>query len=434
MAKKTYAELEKELARHKKNSILFEYIFNAIPEAVILTDLDRKIQMVNPACQELLGYTEQELLGRKTELLFKNSHDYTQQGTILFNPEAEVKSKPFESEYRKKNGEIFPAETIGTVVRDHNGQHMGYLGIARDITERKQAEQERQVYHVLLEKRILKRSKELLSAEAKFRKYIDVAAVMLVALNNKGEITLINQEGCNLLKVPEEEALGKNWFDHFIPSRIVSEVKGVFLKLMQGEESAARFYENPIVNGSGEERIISFKNTILTDEEGHVNGILFSGDDITERRKNEAELARRTHRLEEVNTALDVLLQQSGEARQKMENDIMANITNLINPHINKLEVLLEDNRAKIFLNILKANLKKITTSFSQDINFKFPSLTPREIQVVDYIRHGLTNKDIAELLHLSPRTIETYRDNIRVKLGIKNKRINLRSYLLSHH
>ncbi|MCK4838061.1 MAG: PAS domain S-box protein, partial [Desulfobulbaceae bacterium] len=270
-------------------------------------------------------------------------------------------------------------------------------------------------------------------AQAKFRKYLDVAAVMLVALNNKGEITLINQEGCNLLKVTEDEALDRNWFDHFIPQRMRDEVKGVFLQLMQGEESSARFYENPIVNGRGEERLISFKNTVLTDDEGNINGILSSGEDISERRENEAELARRRHRLEEVNTALDVLLQQSGEAKQKIEKDIMANITNLINPHISKLEVILEDNRAKIFLNILKANLNKITASFSQDINFKFPSLTPREIQVVDFIRHGLTNKDIAELLHLSTRTIETYRDNIRVKLGIKNKRINLRSYLLSH-
>lgn len=433
MAKKTYAELEKELARHKKNSILFEYIFNAIPEAVILTGLDRQIQMVNPACQDLLGYTEEELLGRNTELLFKNSHDYSQQGTILFNPEAEVKSTPYESEYRKKNGETFPAEIIGTVVRDHNGQHLGYLGIARDITERKQAEQARHADHLLLEKRILKRSQDLLKAQEKFRTYIDVAAVMLVALNKNGEITLINQAGCNLLKVTEDEVLGRNWFDHFIPARIVDEVKGVFQQLMQGDKSSASFYENPIVNGRGEELLISFKNTFLTDDEGQINGVLFSGDDITARRKNEAELARRTHRLEEVNIALDVLLQQSAEARKKMENDIMANITNLINPHINKLEVILDDKRAKIFLNILKANLDKITASFSQVINFKFPSLTPRELQVVDFIRHGLTNKDIAELLHLSPRTIETYRDNIRVKLGIKNKRINLRSYLLSH-
>ena len=433
MAEKTYEELEKELERYKKNAILFEYILNAIPEAVVFSDLDRHIQMVNPACQKLLGYTEQELVGRKSELFYKNSQDFIQHGITRFNPEAESKLKSYEAEYRKKNGEIFPAETIGTVVRDDNGLPMGFLGIAKDITERKQAEQAHYEYQDLLEKRILKRSKELLNAQAKFRKYLDVAAVMLVALNNKGEITLINQEGCNLLKVTEDEALDRNWFDHFIPQRMRDEVKGVFLQLMQGEESSARFYENPIVNGRGEERLISFKNTVLTDDEGNINGILSSGEDISERRENEAELARRRHRLEEVNTALDVLLQQSGEAKQKIEKDIMANITNLINPHISKLEVILEDNRAKIFLNILKANLNKITASFSQDINFKFPSLTPREIQVVDFIRHGLTNKDIAELLHLSTRTIETYRDNIRVKLGIKNKRINLRSYLLSH-
>jgi PAS domain S-box-containing protein len=433
MAKMTYEELERELEKYKKNSILFEYIFNAIPEAVVITDLERHIQMVNPACQKLLGYTERELIGRKAELFYKSSQDFIEHGIIRFSPEAEVKLKPYEAEYRKKNGEIFPVETICTVVRDGHDQPMGFLSIAKERTERHKLEKKPQEYHVLLEESIMKRSKELLKIKEKFQKYIDIAAVMLIALNDKGEITLINQEGCKLLKVPEDEALGQNWFDHFIPQRIESQIKGVFHKLMQGGESAFGSYENPIVNGNGEERTIAFKNTVLTDDEGKINGILFSGDDITERRKNEAELASRRLRLEEVNTALDVLLQQSGAAKKKMERDIMANVKNLINPHISKLEGILEDNRAKIFLNILRVNLNQITASFSQDINFKFPSLTPREIQVVDFIRHGLTNKDIADLLHLSPRTIETYRDNIRVKLGIKNKPINLRSYLISH-
>ena len=81
---------------------------------------------------------------------------------------------------------------------------------------------------------------------------------------------------------------------------------------------------------------------------------------------------------------------------------------------------------------MIKSNLKDIISPFARSLTGKYIGLTPTEIQVANMIKQGKTTKDIAELNNLSARTIEFHRDNIRSKLGIKNKKINLRTYLLS--
>jgi len=430
--KLTYEELESKLKQYKQNSVRFACIFKAIPDAVVFSDPNRKIIMVNPAVSEIFGYTEEEVIGRNAQQFYVSGEEYEKQGEIRFNPTAEEKLKPYEICYRRKNGEIFHSETVWTVVRDDEGNTLGFLAIIKDITERVKARKAVQEAYQSLERRVELRTDELRKVKEKKQKYLDIAGVMLVALNAAGEITLINQQGCRMLDVKEEDAIGKNWFDHFVPKPLAESVKKVFDKLMSGYIEQAKYYENPVVTSNGEERIISFHNTILTDGEGGINGILFSGNDITERKQIEEELERRSLKLEEANIALKILLKQCSDARQELEKNVLANINELISPHLENLDIKLTDRQQKAYVDIIKSNLQQITTSFSRNLYEQFPSLTPREIQVVDFIKNGMANKDIAELLGLSPRTVETYRDNIRIKLGIKNKRVNLRSHILS--
>jgi PAS domain S-box-containing protein len=203
-------------ARHDHVLPYFEYIFAAIPEAVVFASLEGRIQLANLACQNLLGFTEQELIGQKVELFYGDRQDFGPRDIIRYGLGAEGEVKPSEADYRKKSGKIFPAETTWTVVRDRVGQSLGFLGLIRDITDCQESERSRHAQRVRLGKKVEKISKELLLVRGEFRKYIDIAAVMLVALNQKGEITFINQEGCKLLQVNEEDVFGLNWFDHLI--------------------------------------------------------------------------------------------------------------------------------------------------------------------------------------------------------------------------
>jgi len=121
----------------------------------------------------------------------------------------------------------------------------------------------------------------------KLQRYLDFSGVMFVALDAEGRIRLLNRRGCEVLGVSSEEALGKNWFDGFVPVEHRDRLKGVFRSMMEGEVEPFETYENPVVTKTGEERIILWRNTVLKDEEGRITGTLSSGIDVTERRWNE---------------------------------------------------------------------------------------------------------------------------------------------------
>ncbi len=111
-----------------------------------------------------------------------------------------------------------------------------------------------------------------------------------MAINEKGDVSLINKKGCDVLDYKEDEIIGKNWFDLCVPERFKKERKETFQKVLDGKEEEVEDYENIILTKSGEERIIAWHNTTLTDEKGRTIGTLSSGKDITKRKQTEEEL------------------------------------------------------------------------------------------------------------------------------------------------
>ena len=94
------------------------------------------------------------------------------------------------------------------------------------------------------------------------RQYLDIAGVIILALNTEGEITLINKKGCDILGLTDKDLIGENWFDSFLPARIRGEVKDVFSRLMRGELEPINYHVNPILTKDGVERIIAWYNTL----------------------------------------------------------------------------------------------------------------------------------------------------------------------------
>ena len=131
------------------------------------------------------------------------------------------------------------------------------------------------------------RDRLLREREKVTQEYLDVARVMIVALDSEGVIALMNPKGCELLGLSEKDVLGKNWFETFIPERIRENVKKGFDELMGGEADGMDQYENEIVTGSGEERLIAWNNYVVRDETGRVVSVLSSGTDITDRKEAE---------------------------------------------------------------------------------------------------------------------------------------------------
>jgi len=130
------------------------------------------------------------------------------------------------------------------------------------------------------------------------RRYLDIAGVMFVALDHDGQVTLINRKGLDILGYTQEEILGKCWFDFVVPEHVRAAVWDVFSRLMAGETGFPEYFANALLTKRGEERLLSFHNTVLRNNEGLITGTLSSGDDITERRQTETERERLLLQLE----------------------------------------------------------------------------------------------------------------------------------------
>lgn len=197
--------------------------------------------------------------------------------------------------------------------------------------------------------------------------------------------------------------------------------------------------EEWVKNGTGEARLLSICKTPKLNKDGRVEYIVCSAQDITERRivektlkERETALEIRTDELQEVNTALRVLLRQRDRDKTELEEQVFLNVRELVMPHVEKLKNLVSDGKQRAYLNILESNLNEIISPFAHRLSSKYSTLTPTEIQMAFLIRDGKTTKEIADLLNLSVRTVESHRQSIRLKMGIRNKKANLRSHLLS--
>ena len=149
-------------------------------------------------------------------------------------------------------------------------------------------------------------------------------------------------------------------------------------------------------------------------------------------RRKERQLRVNAMNLNEANTALKVLLQRRDEDKVEFEERILFNVKELIEPYFAKIRRTRINENQNALLEILESNMLDIISPFARRMSSKFLSLTPREIQIANLIKQGKTTKDIAGVMGVSNRTVDTHRKNLRVKLGIGKKRANLRTHLLS--
>jgi PAS domain S-box-containing protein len=144
------------------------------------------------------------------------------------------------------------------------------------------------------------------------------------------------------------------------------------------------------------------------------------------------ELKDQAIRLEEANAALKVLLKQREADKIELEEKVLLNVNQLIIPYFEKIKRRKMDAKQKAYVDILESNLNEIVSPFAHSLSSKFLRLSHNELEVSTFIRQGKNTKDIAEIMNLAESTIDFHRNNIRKKLGVKNKKISLKVYLCS--
>ena len=154
--------------------------------------------------------------------------------------------------------------------------------------------------------------------------------------------------------------------------------------------------------------------------------------EIKIRRKAEKSVLKREAKLEESNTALRVLLEHMESSRGTIEEQIFSTINTQITPYIDKLKQHTTNDSAFAFAEIIEANINELTAPLNKHLSSVFAKLTPTEIEIAKLVIQSKSTKVIADILNVATSTVDFHRNNIRKKVGIKNSRMNLRSFLNS--
>ena len=170
-------------------------------------------------------------------------------------------------------------------------------------------------------------------SEQKAKQYLDIAGVIILALDLDGNITLINERGLKVLGYQREELLGKNWFSTCLPDRVQKHILDVYRQLMEGEKKSSEYYENLILRKDGEERIISWHNAVSRNSSGEITGTLSSGEDITIRKQVKKELLESEEKYRSIyENAIEGFFQSTPEGRFISVNPALARMLGYVSP------------------------------------------------------------------------------------------------------
>jgi DNA-binding NarL/FixJ family response regulator len=191
-----------------------------------------------------------------------------------------------------------------------------------------------------------------------------------------------------------------------------------------------------ITGNSGDFFWVEWRRRALFDDAGKLREIQSVGRDVTEYKQtaealkaSEEDLRRKNMELERKNTALTEVLEHIEQQKMQIKNNVTANVEDLLIPMIDQLAAK-GSNIDKIYLNSIKRSLEDLTSSFGREITLKSFKLTPREVQICNLIKRGLSSKEIAGFLNISKFTVGRHRHNIRKKLKITNEQDNLNTFM----
>ncbi|WP_072681372.1 sensor histidine kinase [Arcobacter sp. LA11] len=246
-------------------------IFEHSKVGIVYLNTNGSFIEVNKSFCEMLGYSENELLN----LSFKDiTHKNDLEKDLIIYEESQkdgTDSFTLEKRYIRKNGVILWADIFVNHIRDEQGKWISSVVIINNITERKK-----------IQDTILEQTKTM-------QLYLDLVDVMIVALNNQGNITLVNRKTCEVLGYGEESILGKNWFNNFVCEYDRENAIDLYLKTINQESNIVEKLQYYIVCKNGERRMILWRRAYVYNDERDISGLISSGEDITEMIKLEEE-------------------------------------------------------------------------------------------------------------------------------------------------
>jgi len=428
--------LEKELcacrqtleALHDRERYLQSMIHN-LQEGILIIDREYRITDANKAFMDMACSENEKIIGR---CCYEILHGYNQP-CDRFGEECLLQT-------------VFETKQSGTCLHKH--VHTDGSTVFVDLRLSPLKDKFGNATHVIEAIRdvsdLIKTEEKLRESEERYRNiFMNKYTPMLLIDPETTDIIDVNPAACSFYGFSKEKLTQMQITDINILTReqMAEEIDRAKLqgreflifrhRLAGGEIRDVEVYTGPIkINGKS--LLFSIIHDITLRKQAEE--ALQKAHDELERRVEERtrELKIKTKNLEEVNIALKVLLKRRDEDKIELEEKVLLNVKELTVSYLDKLKKSGLDERQMTYINIMESNLNDIVSPFLHGLSTKYLKLTPMEIQVANLVKQGKSSKEIAELVNLSARTIEFHRDNIRKKMGIKNKKVNLRTYLLS--
>jgi len=399
----------------RENESKLQLVVDGISDLIIYIDSKLRYLFVNTAYAEWYGCSPKDLYGKSLkdilpEDVFNRALPYYQ--TALNGEDVYFENRTIDIAGKDK------VVSVRMTPHFRKERVIGLIALVKNITERKQAEDE-------------------------LNTIFNLSPDLICEANLDGYFKKLNPAWEDALGFTIEELCSKPYINFIHPNDQKLTMKEVE-KLFSGKSTIK--FENRYLCKNG-----SYKSLEWNSPPFNSNGLVYAvARDITKRKQMlealnnsekklkklneelEDKIKQRTASLENLNTALSVLLKKRDDDKNQIGKNIYHNFKSLIQPLMNQLRNSLTINVQEDILNILESSIKEITTPFSKKMSDPIMGLTPTEIQVASLVKNGKTNKEIVQLLNKSIRTVSAHRENIRLKFGLKNKKVNLKTYLLS--
>ncbi len=428
----------------------WESLLERISDAVLELDAEGRITSVNRACAGMLGYAPAEMAGKHFAEL---RHDFAGQSRpspeivasfgLYFLDKAELEELPMIM--RHSSGRAVQVHLRSVMDRSEDGGFAGALCVllpgdsARDRTP---APENRETL-----------TRRLWETEENYRGILENSGDAVIIADFNGRVVTVNPALLQLLGYETADGVTGRLVVELGPRggsftcttgetieidvRMQDEQLRVANQLFERGRASAELYLN---RADGIAIPVEATMSLLRDPSGVRRGSIIICRDCTARRLIERELrtardeleqkvVERTRSLEEVNTALRVLLKAREEDREELEKKIISVIQRFVTPYLDKLRSTHLSPQQKAFLEIVETNLANALAPYLNRFAALCMQLTPAELQIAQLVKEGKSTKDIAAILSISSQTVETYRKRIRGKLGLQNSKTNLRSY-----
>ena len=431
------AQKDEKNKQIENEALTLNQMLNGVAVATFAIDKNSRVTHWNPACEILTGIPAPEIIGtHKHRDIFYEKRRLLMADLIVKNAGLDELNKNYKGIIRESrlvdNGyegeNFFPK--LGTEgvwlyftaapLKDVLGNVVGAIETLQDISERRMAEQ------------------QLRSSEIHYRLLFE-SANDAIFLFERGRIIDCNEKATQLLRCTREHILGKTVLDfcpEYQPSGARSEDE-IERTLQNFAPMAARllewrFYKKDGTEFDAEVSLTRFKVLDAIYTMAIVRDVTEKKQMVKTLRQHKEELDEKSRYLEKVNEALKASLDHREVEKRSIEENILAKIRQFIHPYLERLGHCKIDVDAKAYLKIVETNLSELVSQFSNSLFAKLMNFTPTEVRVANFIREGYDTKEIAGFMGLAPSSIQWHRKNIRVKLGLVNKNMNLYNYLNS--